>query len=438
MSKFTKEQKESIGLLSTGTFLEYFDLLLYVHMAVLLNELFFPQTDAHASRLLAAFAFCSTFVARPFGALLFGWIGDHMGRKTTIIITSMMMALSCLVMANLPTYEQIGITASWIITICRIIQGMSSMGEIIGADIYLMETIKAPGSYPAVAFLQCFMYLGGFAALTMAMLVTSYGLNWRMAFLAGSIVAIIGVVARTRLRETAAFSNDVKNLLSKRNPEINHSENFALSKKVNKKTFFALFLMDCAFPVVFYIVYIHCGSILKDVFYYTPEQIIHHNFMVSLIEISGAFFIFYLSSRVCPLLILKVKLAIFSVFIMAFPYLMNSTKTPFDILLIQGFMVLFGYCINPAFPVIYKHFAVYKRFTATTLSCALTRILIYGTTAFGAVYLTKYWGHAGIVVIMVPVGIGFTWGLFYFQKLEKENKNINYLADLIIPDKKIF
>lgn len=71
----TKQQKEAIGLLSIGTFLEYCDLMLYVHMAVLLNELFFPKYDPHTAALLSAIAFCSTFVARPIGALLFGWIG---------------------------------------------------------------------------------------------------------------------------------------------------------------------------------------------------------------------------------------------------------------------------------------------------------------------------------------------------------------------------
>src|SRR5574343_1713793 len=105
----TREQKQAIGLLSIGTFLEYFDLMLYVHMAVLLNELFFPKTDAHTAMLITAFSFCSTYVLRPIGALIFGYIGDNIGRKATVIITTFMMAISCVIMANLPTYEQIGI-----------------------------------------------------------------------------------------------------------------------------------------------------------------------------------------------------------------------------------------------------------------------------------------------------------------------------------------
>jgi MFS family permease len=130
------QQKEAIGLLSIGTFLEYFDLLLYVHMAVLLNELFFPKADPFTASLHSAFAFCSTYVLRPFGALLFGYIGDNIGRKATVVITTMMMSLSCILMASLPTYSQIGIAASWVVTICRMVQGLSAMGEVTGANIY--------------------------------------------------------------------------------------------------------------------------------------------------------------------------------------------------------------------------------------------------------------------------------------------------------------
>lgn len=107
----TKIQKEAIGLLSIGTFLEYFDLMLYIHMAVLLNELFFPKADPHTAALFSAMAFCSTYLLRPFGALIFGWIGDNIGRKNTVVITTLLMSVSCIVMANLPTYAEVGMTA---------------------------------------------------------------------------------------------------------------------------------------------------------------------------------------------------------------------------------------------------------------------------------------------------------------------------------------
>ena len=211
-TKLNRDQKEAIGLLSIGTFLEYFDLMLYVHMAVLLNELFFPQTDPHTAKLLSAFAFCSVFIFRPIGSLVFGWIGDNIGRKYTVIITTMMMSFSCLLIANLPTYSQIGIAASYLLTICRILQGLSSMGEIVGAEIYLTEMTKPPAQYPAVMLIAVCSVLGGTAALGIASLVTSFGLNWRIAFWMGAGTAIVGTIARTTLRETPDFANAKKEL----------------------------------------------------------------------------------------------------------------------------------------------------------------------------------------------------------------------------------
>jgi len=211
----TREQKEAVGLLSIGTFLEYFDLMLYVHMAVLLNELFFPKTDPDTASILSAFAFCSTFVFRPFGALIFGWLGDNISRKATVVVTTALMAFSCILMANLPTYSQIGIAASWLITICRILQGMSSVGEIVGAELYLTEITTPPIQYPIVSFIAIFSVVGTVAALAVASLFTSFGLNWRIAFWIGAAIAMVGAVARTTLRETPEFA-DAKRRLQKK------------------------------------------------------------------------------------------------------------------------------------------------------------------------------------------------------------------------------
>jgi MHS family proline/betaine transporter-like MFS transporter len=201
----TREQKEAIGLLSIGTFLEYFDLMLYVHMAVLLNGIFFPKFDAHSAPLFAAAAFCSTYAFRPLGALLFGWIGDNIGRKHTVVATTLMMAVCCIIMAALPSYAEIGITASWAITILRIIQGISSVSEITGSQLYLTEITKPPVQYQAVASIMVFATFGSVFALGIGALCSSCGFNWRIAFLIGAGIAFIGTYARSALRETPEF-----------------------------------------------------------------------------------------------------------------------------------------------------------------------------------------------------------------------------------------
>ena len=246
-TSLTKEQKEAVGLLSIGTFLEYFDLMLYVHMAVLLNELFFPKTDPFTASLISAFSFCSTYLLRPFGAIIFGYIGDNIGRKATVIITTGLMSISCLVMANLPTYAQVGITASWIITICRMLQGLSSMGEMIGAELYLSELIPLPNKYWVVATIAVFSSLGMSAALAISNLVNTNGFNWRAAFYCGSVIALIGFYARTKLKETKDFV-DIKKRLQVN--EINYDKIDRL-KKIDPKTAIFYFLIECAWPVWF-------------------------------------------------------------------------------------------------------------------------------------------------------------------------------------------
>ncbi|WP_341751988.1 MFS transporter [Candidatus Tisiphia endosymbiont of Piscicola geometra] len=387
----TKGQKEAVGLLSIGTFLEYFDLFLYVHMAVLLNELFFPKYDPHTTTLLSSLAFCSIFVFRPIGALIFGWIGDNIGRKTTVIITTFMMSGSCLVMAKLSTYEQIGISASCIVTVCRIVQGMSSMGEQIGAELYLSELIKPPFRNVAVGIVGIFASIGIMVALGIASLVTSYGFNWRLAFWFGAGIALIGAVARTNLRETPDFADAkrrIKVVAEQSNIDPKKlADNTAWQEKINKKTAVAYFILGSAWPAWLYLGYIYCGNILKNSFHFTAEQVIYQNFIVSIVDLAAAVILVYLVRKNHPLKILKVKLIIFTPFVILFPIVLNNLTSPFELLVVQCFIVLFAPVDFPARAILYMYFPVFKRFTASIFLAALSKAAMYVTTAFGFVYL---------------------------------------------------
>jgi MFS family permease len=429
-SSLKREQKEAIGLLQIGTFLEYFDLMIYVHMAVLLNDLFFPKTDAHTTALLSAFAFCSTFVFRPFGALIIGWIGDNIGRKTTVIITTMMMALSCIIMANLPTYSQIGISAAWIVTLCRIIQGFSSIGEIIGAEIYITEITKPPKQYMLVSLVTVFSVFGTVIALSVASLVTSFGLSWRIAFWIGACIALIGSVARTRLRETPEFV-DMKRKMKKaieessrdglgKAAELLKSTNPIWGKKVNKKTTVSLFLIYCGYPVCFYFCYIYCANILKSQFAYTPEQIIHQNLLVSLLQLLTYFLVSLLSQKIHPLKILKIRSLIVLPLLLIVPYILSHATTPNSIFIIQLISVSLVLTEVPAASVFITHLPIFKRFTYTSFAYALARAIIYVITSFGLVYLTEWFGHSGLLIIMLPICISYLYGVHHFEKLEKQ------------------
>lgn len=426
-SALTRNQREAVGLLQVGTFLEYFDLMLYVHMAVLLNQLFFPETDEKTAALLTAFAFCSTYVMRPFGALIFGFIGDQMGRKTTVILTTMIMAISCVIMATLPTYAQIGISAAWIVTLCRVAQGLSSMGEIIGAEIYVTEITKPPVRYPAVGLIGCASRFGTMIALGVAMLVTSYGFNWRNGFWIGAAVALIGSIARTRLRETPDFVNmkrrmqqaieEAKEKGEEKAQALLKVKNQLQKRKMGWKTSLAVFFIYSGPPACLYFSYIYFGTVLKKLGF-SPEAIIHQNFLISAVEFLAMLVTVILSYRIHPLKIIKFKAVLFFPFVCIVPFIMEGISTLSLLFVIQVISVCLTLSPIPASAVFMSHMPVFRRFTYASLIYALSRALMAIVTSFGLVYLTDMMGYWGIYFIMIPLTIGFVWGVLHFEQLE--------------------
>jgi MFS transporter, MHS family, proline/betaine transporter len=427
MGMFTKQQKEAVGLLSIGTFLEYFDLMLYVHMAVLLNDLFFPKTDPFTASLLAAFSFCSTYLLRPFGALIFGYIGDTIGRKAVVIVTTFLMAISCITIGSLPSYAQIGITASWILTVCRIIQGLAATAEVRGAELYLTESSKPPTQYPLVALITVFSCLGTTAALGIASIFTDSRIfqgddsAWRTAFFIGAGVALVGTAARTSLKEADEFMNKKKKLeerLAENDVELVATNEELVNQKSSMLVSIAYFLIQCGRPPCFYFIYIYCADILKHKCGFTPNQVINHNFWVSMVDLVGVIALVYLSYRMHPLKILKRKLFLFFISIILFPLVLTYSESPTYIFIFQSLAALFVFDHIPAAPIFYKYFPVFKRFTYTSLLSAVAKLLTYLITSFGLVLATARFGYWGLFLIFIPVGVGFLISVSYFEKLE--------------------
>jgi MFS transporter, MHS family, proline/betaine transporter len=418
-----REQKEAIGLLSVGSFLESFDLWLYVHMAVLLNDLFFPKADPYTAALQQAFAYCSTFALRPFGALLFGYIGDKIGRKATITITTLMMAIACVVMAVLPTYAQIGITAAWVVIICRVLQGLSALGERVGAELYLTEITQPPLQYLIVGLLSCALDLGGLTAIGVSALVTSHGINWRFAFLIGAVVAVIGSVARTRLRESPEFVDAQGKMKRDVKDGVRSQEELDYIAKhhgqVHEKTSLAYFLVQAGGPIGFYLIYIYCGNILKDTLGCTAHQVLVQNFFVGLIQTVASFVHSFLSLRVYPLKILKFLGMGFFCIALASPLLLSHISTPRQLFFFQAVAVLFIPSILSAGSIFYKHFPVLKRFTYASFLHAMSRAVMAIVSSFGIVYLIKCFGYWGLLILLVPVVVGYGRGILHFEKLER-------------------
>ena len=343
------------------------------------------------------------------------------------------MGLSCIVMANLPTYETIGITAAWVMIICRMVQGVSSMGEYVGAGLYLTEMTKPPVQYIAVGMIDICSIIGGTLALAWGAVCTSYLLNWRLAFWGGACIAVIGAVARTKLREAPEFA-DAKRRFKKTIDKFNSDsdDNFDSNQilknsyvgreKPHWKTSLAFFLIQAGGPPFFYFLYMYCADFLKRDFHYTSEQIIQNNFLVSMWSLVSIIFITFLSQKMNPLKIIKLRSILFLISIILSVYYLSKTKIGFEVLLIQLLLSSIGLYPNPAIPIFYKNFPIFKRFTYSSVLQAMSRVLMYVVTSVGMAYLAKLFGHYGILFIMVPLTLAFYWGVCHFEKLEENRQ----------------
>ncbi len=228
-NNLTMEQKETVGLLSIGTCLEWFDVFLYIHMAVLLDQIFFSKNDQE-SWILSNIAICSAFVLKPIGGVMLGWLGDKIGRTSVIFISTLVTGMTCVIIAMMPTYAQIGIIASFAITGCKVIQAIVATGEFYNADIYIAEMAAQPKKRCAMSVLLCLGSWSGGKFLATALVAISlfcvdHGITqaWRAAFLCGGFVAVIGVYARRTLYETGNFTKArklAKDISKEPKPEI--------------------------------------------------------------------------------------------------------------------------------------------------------------------------------------------------------------------------
>ncbi|QAZ39124.1 MFS transporter [Methylibium sp. Pch-M] len=208
----TAEEKKVIFASSLGTVFEWYDFYLYGSLAAIIAKQFFSGLDAGSAFIFALLAFAAGFIVRPFGALVFGRLGDMIGRKYTFLVTILIMGLSTFIVGILPTYASIGVAAPVILIILRLLQGLALGGEYGGAATYVAE--HAPhgkrGAY--TSWIQTTATLGLFLSL-MVILGTRTAVGeaafadwgWRVPFIVSIALLAISVWIRLSMNESPAF-----------------------------------------------------------------------------------------------------------------------------------------------------------------------------------------------------------------------------------------
>ena len=208
----SKEERKVLIASSLGTVFEWYDFFLYGSLAAVIAKQFFAKADPTTGLIFALLAFAAGFIVRPFGALVFGRLGDMIGRKYTFLMTILIMGLSTFAVGLLPTYESIGIAAPIILISLRLLQGLALGGEYGGAAVYVAEHAPDGQRGQFTAWIQTTATLGLFLSLLVILSTrmilgeTVFGeWGWRVPFLVSIILLGISVWIRLSMSESPIF-----------------------------------------------------------------------------------------------------------------------------------------------------------------------------------------------------------------------------------------
>ncbi|MCX8515869.1 MAG: MFS transporter [Alphaproteobacteria bacterium] len=208
----SREEKKIIIASSVGTLFEWYDFFLYGSLAAIIAKQFFSNLDPASGFVFALLAFAAGFVVRPFGALIFGRLGDMVGRKYTFLVTIIIMGLATFAVGLLPSYDSIGIMAPIILITLRMLQGLALGGEYGGATIYVAE--HAPGNRRGyfTSWIQLTASTGLVFSLLVILGVRTYvgeeafaAWGWRLPFLLSFFLFLISLYIRLSMSESPAF-----------------------------------------------------------------------------------------------------------------------------------------------------------------------------------------------------------------------------------------
>ncbi|MFD0254216.1 glycine betaine/L-proline transporter ProP [Streptomyces sp. NPDC127113] len=215
--------RRAVKAAALGNAMEWFDFGVYSYIAVTLGKVFFPSGNPTAQLLSTFGAFAAAFLVRPLGGMVFGPLGDRVGRQKVLALTMILMAAGTFAIGLIPSYATIGVWAPVLLLAARLVQGFSTGGEYAGASTFIAE--YAPdkrrgflGSWLEFGTLAGYIGGAGLVTLMTALLsdgdLTSWG--WRIPFLIAGPMGIVGLYLRMRLEETPAFAAEVAKAEKKR------------------------------------------------------------------------------------------------------------------------------------------------------------------------------------------------------------------------------
>ena len=259
---------------SVGTLIEWYDFYIFGSLATVIASQFFPKTNPTAALLSTLATFAAGFIVRPFGALVFGRLGDLIGRKYTFMLTLIIMGGSTFAIGLIPSYESIGVFAPIIILLLRLLQGLALGGEYGGAATYVAEHSPANRRGYFTSWIQTTATLGLFLSLGI-ILITRHSLDsdratsiakfndwgWRIPFLVSIVLVAVSIYIRLKMKESPLFTK----LKTEGKTSVNPLKESFAHKGNLKMVLLALFGATMGQGVVWYTGQFYAQSFIENV-----------------------------------------------------------------------------------------------------------------------------------------------------------------------------
>ncbi|MCX7338154.1 MAG: MFS transporter [Alphaproteobacteria bacterium] len=420
--------KKSIALVLMGNFMEYFDLMLGVHLAIVLNKVFLPQ-DTGYEHILRPMTFLMPLCVQPIGALVWGYVGDNFGRKIVLITTMMFMSVCCIFLTFIPTYAQWGIMSTICFFTIRSIQSIMTSGENGSADVYVAEIVSAPKSYFLATILECSCSLGGlFACLvgSLSLLIDPVA-GWKIAFIVGGTIAVLGGYARKDLKETPEFLNFA---YTKRNKE----KETNINQTYVFRNIFAEGLAHTYVGMFFYVQFAYLPSILEKQFGWSTSKILLNSTCLLLGSIVCEVAVGLLALKIDPRKTLKTLYALGIVSCLFFSTQSWLLSSPSSIIFTQSFFYIFAVGIVPVIPIFIKSYPLKHRLKSHMWGLVLAKMVALLLTA----YVCEKFDSINILLLVMAGAAGVSLiGVYLFKAYDEgmtkeERQNYHLRNDMIL------
>lgn len=407
------------GMLGNG--LEWYDYALYGYMAPIIGRLFFPAEDETVQQLATFGVFAVGFVFRPLGAVLFGYLGDTYGRRMAMVVAILMMAIPTGCIGLLPSYAQIGIAAPLLLTLIRIFQGMSLGGEFSGSIAYIVEHAPAEkrgvaGAASVISLILGFL-MGSFVSLAFsaALPVEAFeNWGWRIPFLLGIAIGLIGFYIRRHCGESPAYeeARDAGTLAKQPVRQVFTQ---------HKKTMLRAFAMYLTVTMPFYLTSIYFISFTEKILGRSYHEALTINTLVMLTLLANCWWGAKLSDRHGRRRVLMASAL--ALFVIAAPcfWLMQQQM----IWAIAAGQLLFafvlGFYLGPIPAILVELFPTSVRYTGMALSYNLAAAAFGGTAPMVCVWLMEKAGTPyAIAAYVMCCNIASLLALYGYREQRKE------------------